>query len=64
MSKTKTSSASRRNFLKFAGAVAPAVMTGAVMQPKPVKAAPVDERGHKGLQDTAHIRHYYETARF
>lgn len=55
--------ATRRDFLKHAALTAPvaaaAVATGA---PKAEAAAP--DAAQDGIQDTAHIRAYYESARF
>jgi len=59
---TKTpEGASRRDFLKLAGATAPAAAV--VMTANTAAAEPVDLTSEK-MQDTAHTRAYLESAKF
>ena len=63
MSKTKDDGASRRDFLKMAGTAAPAAVAAATLGASEAKAeepAPGETR----MQDTAHTRAYYASARF
>lgn len=60
MSDDKTA-ASRRDFLKLAGAGVPAAAAAAIA---PGSAAAAVEQGGEGLQNTDHTRKYFETARF
>ena len=55
--------ATRRDFLKLAGASAPAAAV-AVVAPGAAKAAAADETSREGLRRTEHVRKYLETARF
>ena len=61
MTQTKEDGSSRRDFLKL-GVAAPAAMAVAVSG-KQVQAQPVDPASNK-MQDTAHTRAYFESARF
>ncbi len=56
----KTDKATRRDFLKVAAASVPAAAV-AVAAPK---AATADTVVEDGMQDTAHTRAYYDSARF
>ena len=55
-------SASRRDVLKLAGATVPLAAV-AVVTGQGAEAATVEGDGG-GLRDTAHVRKYFETARF
>lgn len=59
----KEDGASRRDFLKLAGATAPAAVAAATLAGNDAEAAalPVDETR---IQDTEHTRAYLDTARF
>lgn len=57
----KEAGASRRDFLKVAAA-APAAAVAAVAAPQTAEAAA--PTGEVRLQDTAHTRAYYDSARF
>lgn len=54
--------ASRRDFLKLAGTAAPAALAAAALG-REAKAAEEPVRETR-LQDTAHVRAYYESTRF
>ena len=54
--------ATRRDFLKVAAAAAPAAAAAAVVTPKAAEAATGPDA--EKLQDTAHTRAYYDSARF
>jgi len=54
---------SRRSFLKMAGATAPAAVA-AVAASGGAAEASVDEQTKDGVQDTAHTRAYFDSARF
>jgi anaerobic selenocysteine-containing dehydrogenase len=60
--KEKEAGASRRDFLKVAAAAAPAAAVAAVAAPQTAEAAA--PTGEVRLQDTAHTRAYYDSARF
>ncbi len=63
MDKRTEGKASRRDFLKLASTAAPAAAASAVLAAgNRAEAAP--ETGKSGLQDTAHTRAYYDSARF
>ena len=62
MTKTPEEGTSRRDFLKIAGTGAP-VAAVAVVSVTPAEAALPDLSSDK-LQDTAHTRAYYDSARF
>lgn len=53
----------RREFLKIAGTAAPAAIVAIAAAPGQAEAAGA-EAPAKGLQDTAHVRAYYASARF
>ena len=59
---SKTESATRRDFLRLAGASAPAAVA-AIAAPAAVKAAAAEEASAEGLR-TEHVEKYLETARF
>ncbi len=62
MSKKREDGATRRDFLKLAGTAAPAAVAAAALSGEAeAAAAPVDETR---LQDTAHTRAYFDSARF
>ncbi|WP_435230402.1 ubiquinol-cytochrome c reductase iron-sulfur subunit N-terminal domain-containing protein [Pseudopelagicola sp. nBUS_20] len=54
---------SRRDFLKIASAAAPAAAAAVVMAPQMSEAQAVD-LSSTTMQDTAHTRAYYNSARF
>jgi len=60
--KDEAATNSRRNFLKMASVAAPAVVVAVTGEA--VIAETLDQNEDKGLQDTAHTRAYFETARF
>ena len=59
----KEEGASRRDFLKLAGTAAPAAAVVAVASAQTADAAEPDLSSEK-MQDTAHTRAYYESAKF
>ncbi len=59
---TEKPTASRRDFLKLAGASAPAAVA-AIAAPKAAQAA-VEPEEKDGLRRTEHVERYLETARF
>lgn len=59
----KTDGASRRDFLKMAGATAPIAAAALAAGTTTAEAAPADLTSDK-MQDTAHVRAYLESARF
>ena len=63
MSDETQAGASRRDFLKLAGTAAPAAAAAVALSGQEAEAAePAGPR--KGLQDTAHTRAYFDSARF
>ncbi len=54
---------SRRNFLKLAGAAAPAAVAAATISPAEAEAAELEAAG-EGLRKTAHVKAYLDSARF
>ncbi|MGB3179611.1 MAG: ubiquinol-cytochrome c reductase iron-sulfur subunit N-terminal domain-containing protein [Albidovulum sp.] len=58
----ETEKTSRRGFLKLATTAAPAVAAATVLGAGEAEAAPATKSG--GLQDTAHTRAYFDSARF
>ncbi len=54
---------SRRDFLKMASVSAPAALAAVAVSGSAVEAAEPDQNG-SGLQDTAHTRAYFESAKF
>ncbi|WP_208349308.1 ubiquinol-cytochrome c reductase iron-sulfur subunit N-terminal domain-containing protein [Pseudaestuariivita rosea] len=63
MSKKKEEGASRRDFLKLASVSAPAAVAAATLTGTQAEAAEV-VTGETRIQDTAHTRAYYDSARF
>ena len=63
MTKEKETGASRRDFLKLAGTAAPAAVAAAAMTGTAAEASEVDPTSEK-MQDTAHTRAYFDSARF
>lgn len=53
----------RRDFLKIAATGAPALAAVATLAPQQADAQPVDLSSSK-IQDTAHTRAYFDSARF
>ena len=65
MARTRTQAdTSRRDFLKLASASAPAAVVAAATLGAGEAEAAGAEAPAKGLQDTAHTRAYYASARF
>jgi hypothetical protein len=60
--KDEAATNSRRDFLKMATVAAPAVAVAVTGEA--AVAETLDKNADKGLQDTAHTRAYFETARF
>ena len=58
----KEDKATRRDFLKVAAAAAPAAAVAAVAAPGAAEAS--EPTGETRLQDTAHTRAYFDSARF
>lgn len=56
--------ASRRDFLKLASATAPAAVAAVALGGTQAEAATAVTGQPQGLQDTAHTRAFYESARF
>ena len=54
---------SRRNFLKMAATTAPAAVAAVAISGTAAEAQPVDLSSDK-MQDTAHTRAYFDSARF
>ncbi len=63
MSKKTEGEASRRDFLKLAGTVAPAAAVAVAAGGKGAEAAEPDLASNK-MQDTAHTRAYLDSTRF
>ena len=63
MAKKTESGASRRDFLKMAGTAAPAAAVAVAAGGGAAEAAEPDLSSNT-MQDTAHTRAYYESARF
>ncbi len=61
-SNAKETGATRRDFLKVAAAAAPAAAAAAVVAPGASEASVPD--GSDRMQDTAHTRAYFDSARF
>lgn len=55
---------SRRDFLKLAGASAPAAVVAATLTGTEAEASTVADADSGLMQDTAHTRAYFESARF
>lgn len=65
MSKEKEQiQADRRGFLKLAGVGAVIGGAASVVAPAPVEAAGDNARGDGRYHETAHVRRYYDLARF
>ncbi|SMX44323.1 twin-arginine translocation signal domain-containing protein [Actibacterium lipolyticum] len=62
--KSEDTKASRRDFLKLASVSAPAAAVAVAMTGETAEAASTDSAGNSTMQDTAHTRAYFETARF
>ncbi|MCL3881064.1 twin-arginine translocation signal domain-containing protein [Marivita sp. GX14005] len=63
MTKKSEPASSRRDFLKLAGTAAPAAVAAVAMSGKEAQADEI--RAEDGrMQDTAHTRAYFESARF
>jgi len=60
--KQKGDGASRRDFLKMASVAAPAVATTALAGT--AATAEIADEAAEGIQDTAHTRAFYHSARF
>lgn len=60
---SKEEGTSRRDFLKFAGTAAPAAAVAVATSGSTVEAGEPDLTSEK-MQDTAHTRAYYASARF
>jgi N-acetylglutamate synthase/N-acetylornithine aminotransferase len=63
MSKNDAAHTSRRDFLKVAATSVPAAAAAMVVSTDTAEAAPVDLTSER-MQDTAHVRTYYDLARF
>ncbi|MDH5453117.1 MAG: twin-arginine translocation pathway signal protein [Paracoccaceae bacterium] len=61
--KTGKAENSRRDFLKLASVSAPAAIAAVALSGTEAEAAETNSKG-SGLQDTAHTRAYFESARF
>jgi anaerobic selenocysteine-containing dehydrogenase len=59
----KGQATSRRGFLKMAGASAPAAIAAVSASGTKAEAA-TDDQTKSGLQDTAHTRAYFDSAKF
>ncbi len=55
---------SRRDFLKFAGVGTVAAGASLAVGAEPAKAEDVPATGRAGYRETAHVKKYYELARF
>ena len=63
MSKKEDTGQNRRDFLKLATATVPAAAAAATLAPDSAEAATMDADSGK-MQDTAHTRAYFDSARF
>lgn len=63
MAKTSEGDTNRRNFLKMASTAAPAAVVVAAAGATEAEASPVDPSAET-MQDTAHTRAYFDSARF
>ncbi len=63
MSKKEEAGNSRRDFLKLASVSAPAALAAATVAPQTAEAADLDPSGEL-MQDNAHTRAYFDSARF
>lgn len=64
MSKDEKADKGRRDFLKLAGTTAPAALAAMAVSGTEAQAADLAETGTSGMQDTAHTRAYFDSARF
>ncbi len=62
--KTEEGTSSRRDFLKMATVSAPAAVAAVTMSGTGAAAAAQIDQDTSGLQDTAHTRAYFESAKF
>ncbi len=62
MSKKDEAARSRRDFLKLAGTAGPAAVVAVAVSGEEAEAAPAKADGK--MQDTAHTRAYFDSARF
>lgn len=63
MSKKTEQASSRRDFLKLAGTAAPAVVVAVASGGTAAEASPAPVKDGQ-MQDTAHTRAYFDSARF
>lgn len=63
MKRKEDAQTSRRDFLKLAGTTAPAAVAAVAVGSAPAEAAEPDLSSDR-MQDTAHTRAYYDSARF
>ncbi|MDZ4096918.1 MAG: twin-arginine translocation pathway signal protein [Paracoccaceae bacterium] len=63
-SKTTETDRGRRDFLKFATTAAPVAVAAAALGGTQAAAATATAQPNQGVQDTAHTRAYYASARF
>jgi hypothetical protein len=63
MARDSKEAANRRDFLKLAGTVAPAAVAAVAAGGQAAEAAEVDPASNT-MQDTAHTRAYFASARF
>lgn len=64
MTKKTEEATSRRDFLKLAGASAPAAVVAATLTGTEAQASEAVDADSGRMQDTAHTRAYFESARF
>ncbi|KMK65750.1 twin-arginine translocation signal domain-containing protein [Puniceibacterium sp. IMCC21224] len=62
MTKKDETASSRRDFLKLAGTAGPAAIVAVATSGQTAEAAPAKTDGK--MQDTAHTRAYFDSARF
>ncbi|APX90496.1 twin-arginine translocation pathway signal protein [Brevirhabdus pacifica] len=62
--RTDGEKANRRNFLKLASVSAPAAAAAVLTGTQAEAADALDDGKREGMQDTAHTRAYYDSARF
>jgi len=63
MSKKDETASSRRDFLKLAGTAAPAAVVAVAASGSDAQASPAPAKDGR-MQDTAHTRAYFDSARF
>lgn len=61
--KDQDQTTSRRGFLKMAGVATPTAIAAVAVSGGAAEAA-IDDQDKSGVQDTAHTRAYYDSARF